>query len=197
LFRDNIIFLSNEINCIIEDNTIYCSHLPNAIVISNCKFCYIRFNTIPESSVGIKDKDGYVNIIYKNRITSAGIGIYLIKSNSYVEKNMLTDCFYSIELQSTINARIIKNAFIEPFWTEIELRYSFFNKITQNNFYGSWIFSVNSFFNKYNQNYWGQPLFAPKFIEIFFVIYMTLDSWYIPLLDVDWNPAQEPYDIEV
>jgi hypothetical protein len=194
-FEDEIIFLSNEISCIIEYNTIYCSHLSDAIVISNCKFCYIRFNTIPESYTGIKDINGIGNNIYKNRITSASNGIYLINSNSYVEKNILTDCFFSIFLRSAINAKIIKNAFIEPFLTEIELKYSFFNKIEQNNFYGGWIYSVNSFFNKYSQNYWGRPRLLPKFILIGFEIYYGLFSLYIPLLDVDWNPAQEPYDI--
>ena len=67
--------------------------------------------------------------------------------------------------------------------------HSKFNKITKNNFLGSDPF-FQSGINEWNENYWGQPLDAPKRI-IGRIGYIGWMPWY----NYDENPASEPYVI--
>ena len=67
--------------------------------------------------------------------------------------------------------------------------HSKFNVITKNNFLESDPF-FQSGINEWNENYWGQPLDAPKRI-IGRIGYFGI----IPWLNFDEHPAQEPYDI--
>ena len=82
--------------------------------------------------------------------------------------------------------------------------YSTGNHITNNNFINNKYqayFNIQlsrCFSNKWNQNYWSDITFpedSKKVIQgiAYFVICFTLILWY----NVDWHPAQEPYDIGV
>ena len=45
-------------------------------------------------------------------------------------------------------------------------------------------------------NYWDRPLLLPKLI-LGTLIILSGPSIPIPWLDIDWRPAQEPYNIQV
>jgi hypothetical protein len=67
--------------------------------------------------------------------------------------------------------------------------------------------SIYSYRTKYNNNYWGESRIIPKIFlgmgRLYLFSYQrTPREWedvYLPFptIHVDWNPAQEPYDINV
>jgi parallel beta-helix repeat protein len=109
------------------------------------------------------------NVIYDNK--EGGIGFY----RSY--NNIVTD-----------------NDISEHIWG-IYLRRSSNNTITSNNFkknlrHAQFICSYN---NKWDSNYWGIPR------NSFYPIFGRQGEYlgFLPWVNFDWHPAQEPYDIEV
>ena len=67
------------------------------------------------------------------------------------------------------------------------------NRIHQNNF----IYNIpnahfwRSYDNTWKNNYWNRPRLSPKLI----FGRIGLSEGLIPWINVDWHPAQEPYDI--
>ena len=56
------------------------------------------------------------------------------------------------------------------------------------------LFNVNS----WKRNYWSDSDgSSPKFIRGELEIWMLITYIYLPWFEIDWNPAQEPYDIGV
>ncbi len=49
---------------------------------------------------------------------------------------------------------------------------------------------LSNYKNIWNENYWNRPRFLPK------LIFGRIGIYYLaPWINVDWHPAQEPYDI--
>jgi len=137
------------------------------------------------------------NIIVNNTLTNfkgghrkgmrlEGVHHSVIKGNTFNGYNNM-----AIELYRTFNNVISGNAFLNNGWG-IFVGTSMFNTICCNNFIGnnrSAGFGFFSPFNTWDSNYWGRPRILPK--PIFGIMGI------IPWVNFDWNPASEPYDIEV
>jgi nitrous oxidase accessory protein len=66
------------------------------------------------------------------------------------------------------------------------------NKISYNNFINNEkdVYLFNTYFNRWIGNYWNKPRFLPKIIFVEFKILLGKLKW----INIDWHPAQEPYD---
>ena len=171
--------------------------------------------------IGIYIVDCWSTHIHENLVTSCDIGILMGSTDStIISNNTIFNCsngmFISVIANITITYNNIegngKGSGIELSIVAFGIRYknyitrnSIMNTslglslqgawsvvIQENNFIGNQkdAFFIFSFFNKWNQNYWNQPSILPKIIPGRLGL-----RGYIPLINFDWHPAQEPYDI--
>jgi len=128
---------------------------------------------------GIKGRFVYNNEVYENILKDnmVGIGWYNISENNHVYSNILeSNEYYGIFLRGESSNNIIEqNNFID-------------NK--ENDAY----FFIKNFIshNKWRQNYWSKSRFLPKIIP---GRIMLGGEKSIPWMNLDWRPAQEPYDL--
>ena len=127
-------------------------------------------------------------------------GIYLVNStNNTVVGNIFLNNVFGLLFSFAYNNNISGNHFQNEF-LNVGLVYSNNNLFSKNNFIFNFSFrrfksiiSAESD-NKWKGNYWNRARVLPIFIwgtkRIPFFKYRTR-----PCLDVDWRPAQEPYDI--
>ena len=158
------------------------------------------------------------NIISNNTITSnkkRGLNLYFSSDNNTITSNTITENDEGI-LISEGNKNTIQQNTISDNKLGITVQYSYKTNVIENNIYDNeknaeietatlgLIRYIRS--NTWNGNYWGQPLTTPQliigkcyfvFLNVDFIFYiLNLKSpLYFPLIKVDWNPAQEPYDI--
>ena len=150
------------------------------------------------------------NIIHRNNVSNnnAGISIITSNNNSITENVIDSNYHYGISLYSSgckniISRNKITSNTIFGFIMGFDPHYndSFeYNSITNNIFiengknaqiviYGF----ISLISNKWCGNYWDKPRVAPKLITGLFFI----KDFKFPIFNVDWNPAKEPYDIDV
>lgn len=184
---------SNSENVIIMNNIIEVGNGGNTIggiflsKINNCtiKCNKILINSNYSSCSGISLLGSTNCTIHNNNITShnqsflSGIGIELRSGGIYgFSRN-----------------NDIQNNNIEKLKTGIVIAESNNNRIEYNNFRENLIdgFFINSFSNTWDSNYWNKANINIKTIFGFLIIPYT--PFGIPWINIDWNPAQEPYDI--
>ena len=147
------------------------------------KNCVIFDNIIKNNWKGIYMYHDHGNIIKNNNISENTIGVYLMGSdyntiiyNSIANNNIGVnyDCEVGSVSANCNNNYIIKNNFINN-----ERHARFFHFLIQDE-------SIP--LNIWDQNYWDQPRNIPKIIFGFHT--------FIPWINIDWRPAQKPYDIE-
>ena len=137
-------------------------------------------NVISNNRYGIIAYEFCSNIIFGNIISSSSeAGIYLTSA---------------VNAGYCINNTISYNT-LQKNGGGIILFTSNNNKINYNNFYGN---SIDARFiwsnsNNWNYNYWNRIRFLPKPILGF----TGKNNLVIPLINFDWHPAQEPYDISM
>jgi len=176
------------------------------------------------NDVGISIGECWSSHIHGNSVISCGIGMLMIGTESTtISNNTILNCteglfigqianitithnriegnrkgsgitlggvLFGIQYKNYIIRNTIKNHSVGLYlfgaWSVV---------IQGNNFIGNQqhAFFVSSLFNKWNQNYWNQSSNLPKIIPgqiggIFVKIK-------IPFINVDWHPAQEPYDL--
>ncbi len=186
---------------------------------------YTDFNTISGNTIllhwiGIVLDRSNNNTISSNKVSSSkqDDGITLVNSNNNsIIGNNISNNDYGIEIVgnsrfNTIKSNSISNnndgIFIGTYYGSPSIDELFFNSIYNNILKNNFLsnkrdaFFRNSRLNQWGQNYWNGARDSPKLIfgEIGFVkFYGTY--WYdfhIPWIpQVDWFPAQVPYDIEV
>jgi parallel beta-helix repeat protein len=167
--KENLI-ISNSLICINENSRF-------GITMNNCRDNWIFHNTI----------EGYSN----NQVSTIILDKCL---RTTVEANIITDCFRAIRLVESWLNRIASNEFrnneigIELSWLSLR------NYIIKNNFIDNGIsadFYMISILNKWDENFWDEPRTKP------FPIRGSLLLLFIPWIEYDYNPAQEPYYIGV
>jgi parallel beta-helix repeat protein len=151
-------------------------------------------NTITGNTITSNNDDGiffylsHYNTITNNLISENKRGIYLggSKSNK-IEGNTISDNTYCILLR-----------FLTIFHGH---QPSSNNTIIKNNFLGfkQHTFCGGGWSNRWIENYWNRPRALPKIIigVICLSKSWTITPLVIPWFNIDWHPAQEPYDIEV
>ncbi|MCK4416167.1 MAG: right-handed parallel beta-helix repeat-containing protein, partial [Thermoplasmatales archaeon] len=197
-----------------KDNIIYGNDIHhNMCGINNLGYnTTIINNTISHmNSQGISD-DGDYTLISGNIITDNGdgsefsCGIMLTgplfgASSSYVSDNIISNNnpvgIWILENKNYISDNHISN----NIQVGVYIDYSYNNVITRNNFVDN---PKNAFFtygfrpfknNKFDANYWSEYTGSGKLPKIIIgrrtgLIFLS-HSWF----DIDWHPAQEPYDI--
>ena len=150
-------------------------------------------NTISNNTLeGIGLSDSSDNRIIYNTISNNDAGIFLYgSSNNTISGNIITNYYEDIELDYSLGNTISDNIICNSTFAGINLLASFNNNIHKNNFLENNIHAIfyNSYFNSWKGNYWDDwTLLFPK------PIYGTAFYW-IPLINFDWHPAKEPYDI--
>jgi len=119
-------------------------------------------------------------------------GIYLREVNdNKITHNTIYNCFTGIFLTESNSNSINLNSF-QTNKDSIFLSNSRFNEIYQNNFIDNSRnarFRLLSFQNTWNENYWERPRILPY--PIIGSIGFFIPSW----INVDWNPATEPYHL--
>ncbi len=217
--------LSNG-NNIIGNNISYSGDVCiNLVTSNNNNISNNNINSNKESGIDLFYSKN--NNIIGNTVTNAeyGISLLLFSNNNKISDNIIiSNEYYGVYIQQTIFNTITGNKISNNVYG-IMLGYSSTNKIKSNNIsnndYGIYIegssinfilknnflynekdaFFIDSFRNRWRQNYWDESLVLPKLIigEIYFVIPLSFRPFIIhgPWLNIDWRPALKPYDIGV
>ena len=185
--------LEKSSGAILEGNTISFCH--SCILIVQSSKIIIHNNTI-NGTEAIQIVGGYGTIIDHNNI-SAVYGITMFLSLSFdCSSNHFTRCLGAVDCQTTPYGKIRYNIF-----QDCE------NGILLATTVGMWIVSntflntthepefIDSFFCHWRNNYWNHPRLFPKII--LGTMALPLGFYYalaIPWINIDWHPAQTPYD---
>jgi len=179
------------------------------------------YTTIASNTIVNNNDDG-INLMstYRNTITGniihsnndGGIDFYFSHYNNIAGNNISTND-YGIFIEGSCNNNVTSNAIscndygvylrflFDWFPTIIYTIQSRKNTIIQNNFLDNkrQAFCAGDWSNTWIDNYWNSPRSLPKIIigvlclsESFSIMPLL-----IPWFNIDWHPAQEPYDIEV
>ena len=144
------------------------------------------------------------NIFSKNKISAwhDGVITYKSKSNNFTF-NTFYRCKNGIYLYRHSNSTLISSNIFKRNLIGVTIHGSNLNDICYNNFILNIIparfisRSDNDTQNNWSKNYWQRPRVRPKIIPGAFWIYKPHIKLRIPRFNVDYFPAQEPYDIEV
>jgi len=151
---------------------------------SRCDKTIISGNTIDGQGIyGILSDYCHQNTLTKNIVINNECGIHIQDSNdsfiirNHVESNLL----FGISLVSA-NGNIVSG-----------------NNIINNRPNGYFAYARSEYYdNEWDGNYWGRPRIFPKVIIGFKELITIRKLWNpIILFELDRNPSQEPYDIEV
>ena len=168
------------------------------IMILGCLSSHIHENTVKSCYYGILVAESESLSISNNTILDCSYGIEnVITGNLTITDNRIdgNGKGSGIEIQATMFRNYIKRNSITNNSIGINLIYTEFSDIRENNFLENQqqAFFISSFFNMWHQNYWNQSHLLPKVIpgQLGGMLIHTK----IPLINFDWRPAQEPYDI--
>ena len=211
------IFLDCSDYNIIANNSVT-SNVYNGIEVSYSDNNIIRDNICSDNDgsvhyYGIRLYHSSHNTILRNSCFKNGVGIacWTYSDNNVIEGNSVNDNrIHGIILKLSSNDNVITGNNITNNYRGIWFEEVAFNEITNNNFLNNenliilnivYYFHFKLFRAIYiNGNYWGRARIFPKFIpgELTWVL---IDipyggfQIYFPWIYIDWNPAQEPYDI--
>ena len=189
----------------------------NNIIINNAYGIFIiraSNNNISNNIISNNDRGVIIygksddNIITKNTIIN-NVGAIEITNlgdlppyNNIISMNNIKDNqLFGISILDSSYTTIYKNN-IENSEEGIFLFGRGFNSIKCNNFINLEIdaFFSFSYFNRWNRNYWGRPMFSPKVINGYIVFFnpwkedpFIVFEWF----NYDLRPAKKPYDITI
>jgi parallel beta-helix repeat protein len=203
------ILVKSSMNLISSNNITSNTYYGNAygiLILENSHNNYIINNLIQKNyHAGIETRYSNKNYIAYNYFTDNAHGSILLgwSSNNTINNNKIKD-YICLAILGSFNNSISRNHFINH-GIALVIVNSSNNIITENNFILQRenihrIFIRNVFLgsdrnakNTWNYNYWNRPRLLPKFILGF----GKIDNKKIRFVEIDWHPAQEPYDIEV
>jgi parallel beta-helix repeat protein len=172
--------------------------------IQNCYGCgiflyssyvLITGNNFYNNSHGIHFYNWNSHVNISNNIFSNNYcGIYLVTChNDIISENNLINNTFGIRVQSSVNNTIYNNNIVSNIQYGILLfEKSTSNYIYKNNFLNntkSAYFNLFSLHNTWDGNFWDEPKDTPL------LIFGSIGLVFIPWINIDWHPAQEPYDI--
>jgi len=179
--------------------------LNNLIKYSNWGLCldYSNNNHIEGNIIIDNDCDGIYlfnssdNFIQKNEISyngGTGLRIFEGSKNIITNNNIISNSYLGVDIHSN---GFIHNLFISP---NLNRTACLYNTISYNNFIengfinnGKQAYFQSSYFTDWKMNYWGEPRTKPYPILGKTIIFFLVLG--IPLINFDWYPASEPYDI--
>ena len=169
------------------------------VILIGCNNITVKGLELSNTIIGVQLLDSLNCFILDNVFSNTFLGgIFLGNSNNNtISGNAILDNALGAWLASSRYNTISENSF-ENNGATIFIINSSCNNISCNNFkyqfyFGIFnIFSLDSY-NKWNGNFWNRPRLLPVLIWGFKTTPLRMRH----SLDIDWNPAQEPYDIEV
>ncbi len=151
-----------------------------------------RNSIINNTEEGIVLDRGRYNTIYRNKIINNKDGIRLGSSleKNNITMNVVSTCNYGIWMVMHSNNNIVSRNYFNNNKCGLYLSGSETNEITFNTFERNIlnVFFVDCRSINWNRNYWDRPRLLPKPI-------FGLGNFWVPQINFDWHPAQEPYDI--
>ncbi len=227
ILHNNVgIYLNNSRNVLIKENNIsFGEHgifitISGNIIVEKNNISYNKWGTkISHSTVTISENiisnnevkgiifvcDGSVKI--ENNYISCNLsdftgdcGIEIHGNNNIISGNTITNSDNAISMHWSSKNRIVGNNICsnrDIMWLDNSNR----NIISKNNFInnennGKEFTFFNSYFNKWENNYWNRARILPYFIfgNIEIGIFKV---HFIRWFNIDWHPAQKPYDISI
>jgi parallel beta-helix repeat protein len=201
-----ILIISSD-NCLVTNSTIQYNCDAGITLIERCLNNVISYNDISFNSIGIMFETyrftfEYNNII-GNRICFNTNGMIVDGAKSTIQDNIIENNDVGLKVSGSrhiIINNIISNStkiglylYGSVTWCNIESN-NFINNRVQAFFMRSLISG-----NHFRKNYWSNSFgFGPKAILGLFVfgyIYLSIPIIIFPIVQFDWNPAEEPYDI--
>jgi len=198
IISGNIISNNNYdgIHLIGDKNTIYANTITNnkeGITLGFGYYNNIINNMIANNSDnGIYISDSYFNNIINNNISSNDNGIYVLRYdyNIIAGNNINWNNWSGIYMNFSNNNNITGNSILKNI-KGIYLISSTNNTILKNNFLRNKQHALfENCTNTWNRNYWDRSRILPKLI---FGIKIIQNNRKIPILNIDWRPAKEPY----
>jgi parallel beta-helix repeat protein len=148
-----------------------------------------------ESGIHLRQVDHC--LITENIISNCGFGIVpFITSDVTISMNTISDCKDGIFFVRTTHANITRNS-IQNNLVGIHLNGVYYSDIMENNFIDNNLHAsfYGAFQNRFNGNYWERLVnIGPKII---FGRYLLLNPIQLLAFAIDWNPALEPYDLQM
>lgn len=151
---------------------------------------------------------GYSSCIKENIISNCDYGIWLLSSTgNIISQNNISNNEEGIHVSSGILNIISYNDIVSNNVTGIQLWAGFKNEILNNNICWNKRNAQNLYCKRarWYANYWGDTMISLKILlgkgRIFLGTRMNEHGhpeevyFYYPKIDIDWKPAQEPYDI--
>jgi len=192
-FNDNVgpcIFITSSSNNVIDSNLIINTIGTGIVIGGNSQNNEITKNNILNNTDGIKiGEKSSLNIICDNNIeNNENRGVYLVGSENKIYRNNFKQNYWGVILDFSYNNSIFENNFI------------------RNNFLGS--FRVD--YTRIHDNNWDKNYYSFYFRIFPKIIWGRVKTKYYWIpgdnykmyiyrhgINFDWNPAEEPYDIEV
>jgi parallel beta-helix repeat protein len=171
----------------------------NGIYISDCWSVNISQNYVKSCEYGILITSSESLIVSNNTILDCSSGIVnVITGNVTITQNRIDGNGEGsgIEFQAAMFKNYIKRNSITNNSIGINLMFTLFTVVQENNLLKNQqqAFFTSSFFSKWQQNYWNKSRLLPKIIPGQFGGMLIHKR--IPLVNFDWQPAKEPYDIQ-
>jgi len=139
------------------------------------------------------------NQISDNQIVNTAYGMFLQGfTQSFITSNYILNCDQALYIRSSSSNNVISNNTLISNMKGIYLLFSSNdNKIEYNTFQKNFrnvYFEDSS--NTWNHNYWGRSKVLPKLILGGKTI-SPIGGYVLPWLEIDWHPAQQPFDSKV
>ena len=190
---DGIYFQSYDHNNNITSNTIANNGAYGIFITGNNNT--ISRNYIYDNEIGIGLYDD--TNVYENFIENSTYGIIVGYGINYIYRNTFTKNLVGLDLQGAPCCTIKENNFIKNI-RDAKFSYDILQRLILP-------FFVFPQLTKWKNNYWdghdgGQKIILGNMI-LCFLLHIIIDEFFdiqtigIPWLNIDWNPAQEPYDI--
>jgi len=188
LYSPYAIWLTHSHNCIIENNHIkytdirllakllsWCIHIDDSTNITVIKNHISRFGS------GISSWSSNNIKVIKNHISRCIYGINIVSENNItVKHNQISGCVCGIKISpSAENVNIVQNNFI------LNIRTAVFGLSNLKD-----LFKI-----LWDGNYWGRLQLSPRLIFGWFFPF-PIPILVIPVINFDWHPAKDPYNIE-
>jgi parallel beta-helix repeat protein len=165
---------------IVSNNTIMDSNYGGIHLVSDNNLIFE--NTITNNKWDGIFLNGKNNLIYENKLENngmSGISFFASESNTINRNNIESNNRYGIEIIYSPNNKFIENNFIDNNINDV-----FFSAAGFSNLKNIW-----------KNNYWNKPRTLPKVIRGELFINLLFITIKIPGINIDWNPAEDPYNI--
>jgi parallel beta-helix repeat protein len=170
----------------------------------NCRNTKIYGNIIKNNDFGIHVINSINNHIYRNNIINNRVGINIADSNNEIYRNNIINNSLGINFVAYFGmyGTCSKNSIYKNNIMRNDEGISLGRDSKQNSFYRNNIFlnNRNCFYsgsnNYWDSNYWDDWIGIKLKLPIFQIFPKVIRGWIFPR-GFDWDPASEPYDIEV